>query len=66
MRGHAQRVSFYAGLLSDRLCLGIREQEHVRMAGFLHDVGKVGVPSEFLARAGALDPQERRAVERHP
>ena len=43
-----------------------REQEHVRMAGFLHDVGKVGVPSELLARAGALDPQERRAVERHP
>ena len=35
------------------------------MAGFLHDVGKVGVPSELLARAGALDPQERRAVERH-
>jgi putative nucleotidyltransferase with HDIG domain len=65
MRGHAQRVSFYAGLLSDRLCLGAREQEHVRMAGFLHDVGKVGVPSELLARAGALDPQERRAVERH-
>jgi putative two-component system response regulator len=65
MRGHAQRTSFYAGLLSDRLCLGAREQEHVRLAGFLHDVGKVGVPSELLARAGALDPQERRAVERH-
>jgi cyclic di-GMP phosphodiesterase len=66
MRGHAQRTSFYAGLLSDRLCLGTREQEHVRMAGFLHDVGKVGVPSELLARPGALDPQERLLVERHP
>jgi HD-GYP domain-containing protein (c-di-GMP phosphodiesterase class II) len=38
----------------------------VRLAGFLHDVGKVGVPSELLARAGALDPQERRLIERHP
>jgi putative nucleotidyltransferase with HDIG domain len=66
MRGHAQRTSFYAGLLCDRLCLSAREQEHVRMAGFLHDVGKVGVPSELLARRGALDPQERRAVEQHP
>jgi putative two-component system response regulator len=66
MRGHAQRTSFYAGLLCDRLCLGAREQEHVRTAGFLHDVGKVGVASELLARPGALDPQERRAVERHP
>lgn len=66
MRGHAQRTSFYAGLLSDRLCLGMRDQEHVRVAGFLHDIGKVGVPSELLSRPGALDPQERRAVERHP
>jgi response regulator RpfG family c-di-GMP phosphodiesterase len=66
MRGHAQRTSFYSGLLSDRLCLSARDQEHVRLAGFLHDVGKVGVPSELLARAGALDPQERRLIERHP
>ena len=66
MRGHAQRTSFYAGMLCDRLCLSPREQEQVRVAGFLHDVGKVGVASELLARPGALDPQERRAVERHP
>jgi putative nucleotidyltransferase with HDIG domain len=66
MRGHAQRTSFYAGLLCDRLCLAVREHEHVRMAGFLHDVGKIGVPSELLARPAALDPQERRAIERHP
>jgi putative two-component system response regulator len=66
MRGHAQRTSFYAGLLCDRLCLAARDQEYIRLAAFLHDVGKVGVPSEFLARAGALDPQERRLVERHP
>lgn len=66
MRGHAQRTSFYAGVLCDRLCLGARDQEHVRMAGFLHDVGKIGVPSDLLARPAALDPQERRLVERHP
>ena len=66
MRGHAQRTSFYAGMLCDRLCLGAPEQEHVRLAGFLHDVGKIGVPSELLARPAALDPQERLLVERHP
>lgn len=66
MRGHAQRTSFYAALLCDRLSLSPAEQEHVRTAGFLHDVGKVGVPSELLARAGALDPRERQLVERHP
>jgi putative two-component system response regulator len=66
MHGHAQRTSFYAGLLTDRLCLGIREQQHVRMAGFLHDVGKLGVPTELIVRPGALAPDERRSVERHP
>jgi response regulator RpfG family c-di-GMP phosphodiesterase len=66
MRGHAQRTSFYGGLICDRLCLSPHEQEQVRIAAFLHDVGKIGVPSELLARPGALDPQERRAVERHP
>lgn len=66
MRGHARRTAFYAALLADRLCLSAEEQEHVRIAGFLHDIGKVGVPSELLLRPGALDPRERRLMERHP
>src|SRR5204862_26053 len=48
MRGHARRVSFYAGLLAERLGLFGKEQEQVRIAAFLHDLGKVGVPSELL------------------
>ncbi len=66
MRGHARRVSFYAGLLADRVGLVGREQEQVRVAGFLHDLGKVGVPTELLLREGALDANERRIVEQHP
>jgi putative two-component system response regulator len=65
MHGHAQRTSYYAGLLADRLCLSARDQEHVRITAFLHDVGKIGVPTQLLLRPGALDPRERRAVERH-
>jgi putative two-component system response regulator len=66
MRGHARRVSFYAGLLAERVGLFGREQEQVRIAAFLHDLGKVGVPSELLLREGALDPNERKIVEQHP
>jgi putative two-component system response regulator len=66
MHGHAQRTSFYAGLLTDRLALSPAEQEQVRLAGFLHDVGKLGVPTELIVRPGALAPDDRRAVERHP
>jgi len=66
MHGHAQRTSFYAGLLTDRLSLSANEQEQVRLAGFLHDVGKLGVPTELLIRPGPLAPDERRLIERHP
>jgi putative two-component system response regulator len=66
MRGHARRVAFYASLIGDRLCLSAEEQEHLRIAAFLHDLGKVGVPTDLLLRAGALDSAERLLVEEHP
>jgi len=66
MRGHARRVSYYAGLLAERVGLVGREQEQVRVAAFLHDLGKVGVPTDLLVREGALDSNERRIVEQHP
>jgi len=66
MRGHARRVAFYAGLIAERLELSPEQQERVRLAAFLHDLGKVGVPTDLLLRSGALEPAERAVVERHP
>ena len=66
MRGHARRVSFYATLLAERLSLEADALEEVRVAAFLHDLGKVGVPTDLLLRAGALDAAERALVEQHP
>jgi putative nucleotidyltransferase with HDIG domain len=66
MSGHARRVSFYAALLAERVGLSGSELEQVRIAAFLHDLGKVGVPTDLLLREGALDPNERRIVEQHP
>jgi putative two-component system response regulator len=66
MRGHARRVAFYASLLADRLCLSAAEKRQARLAAFLHDIGKIGVPSSLLARRGPLDSGERSEVERHP
>jgi response regulator RpfG family c-di-GMP phosphodiesterase len=66
MRGHARRVAFYASLIADRLALPGETQERVRVSAFLHDLGKVGVPTDLLLRAGALEPSEREIVEQHP
>jgi putative two-component system response regulator len=64
-RGHGRRTGFYAALLADRLCLSAQDKQRVRIAAFLHDIGKVGVPSEILMRRGELSEAERRTVERH-
>lgn len=42
-RGHARRVSFYAGLIADSMKLSLTQREHTRIAAFLHDLGKLGL-----------------------
>jgi putative nucleotidyltransferase with HDIG domain len=66
LRGHARRVAWYASLLADRLGLPAAEQDELRRAAFLHDLGKVGVPSDLLERSATLDAEELQAVRRHP
>ena len=66
MRGHARRTAYYAGLLGDRLSLPVRDREQIRISGFLHDIGKIGVPTDLLMRPAMLTAKERRLIERHP
>ncbi len=66
MRGHGRRVAYYASLISYRMQLSTEEHDHVRLAAFLHDLGKVGVPTDLLLRPGALNREERALVQQHP
>ena len=66
LRGHARRTGFYAGLLADRLGLPEDQREHVRIAGFVHDIGKIGVPTDLLLKPAALTEKERRTLQQHP
>jgi putative two-component system response regulator len=66
MRGHARRVAYYSGLVAERMCLSAEEREHVRISSFLHDLGKVGIPTDLLLRAGSLTVDELAVVQQHP
>ncbi len=66
MRGHARRVAFYAELVSTRLCLSREERDHVRMAAFLHDIGKVGAASDLLAGRVMPEPERLESIHDHP
>jgi diguanylate cyclase (GGDEF)-like protein len=65
-RGHAERVAAIAARIARRLGLSDDEVELARLAGQLHDLGKVAVPEQILRKPGPLDAVEREAVERHP
>ena len=41
------------------------EQEHARAAGYLHDLGKLAVPSRLLRKPDALDDSEHERIRRH-
>jgi diguanylate cyclase (GGDEF)-like protein len=64
--GHAARVAELAERIATRLSLDPDYVEVVRVAGGLHDVGKLAVPDEILRKADALTDHERQVLERHP
>jgi diguanylate cyclase (GGDEF)-like protein len=63
---HSQAVGRYAELMALELGLEPERVERVRLAGVLHDVGKIGVSDRVLAKAGPLDAAEWREMRTHP
>jgi diguanylate cyclase (GGDEF)-like protein len=64
--GHSERVGELAARLAERLELDEEQVELTRLAGSLHDLGKLGIPEEILRKPGPLTQAERRTLERHP
>ncbi|WP_427890086.1 HD-GYP domain-containing protein [Kribbella sp. GL6] len=65
-RGHSERVSEGVGMLGRQLQLPSDRQQALEHAGLLHDVGKVGVPTSIIRKAGRLDDSEMDAIRLHP
>ena len=55
-----------ATALGAQLGLGTDDLEALRCGGFLHDLGKIGIPEAVLLKAGKLTTCERQVIERHP
>jgi len=63
---HSTRVGDLAAEVAMRLALPQEEIELVRLAGRLHDIGKLAVPEEVLRKPDRLTGPEKRLLERHP
>jgi putative two-component system response regulator len=65
LRGHSQRVAELAGQLAEELGLDEATCEDLRVAGRLHDVGKIGIREAILNKPGRLTLEEFEHVKQH-
>jgi diguanylate cyclase (GGDEF)-like protein/putative nucleotidyltransferase with HDIG domain len=63
---HCHRVGRFAELIARELGLPPNVVERVRLAGILHDVGRVGIPDELFRKSGPLTDDEWVFVHTHP
>jgi putative two-component system response regulator len=64
--GHSMRVSTMSALVAGHLGLSSEEIEDIRAASLLHDIGKIGISDNILAKPGPLTPAEMTVVRSHP
>jgi len=64
-QGHSQKVSAYAALIAEALGMNDADVEEIRLAGVLHDIGKVGIPETILNKGGPLNPEEWETMKSH-
>ena len=65
LRGHSHRVADLAASIAEQLELDANVVEQVRIAGRLHDVGKIGIRESVLHKPGALSDEEFEHVQSH-
>jgi len=64
--GHQKRVALIAAAIAKQMGLSEEEQQKLYIAGLLHDIGKLYVPSEILTKPAKLNPVEFELVKIHP
>lgn len=63
--GHCDRISRYAVAIGLELKLADEEIQALNRGGYLHDIGKVGIPDAILLKPGPLTPSEFEVMKQH-
>ena len=63
---HSSGVAATAEALAQRLGMSFMESKLLRVAGYLHDIGKLVVPVEILEKPGKLTDEEMFIIKQHP
>jgi putative nucleotidyltransferase with HDIG domain len=65
-KGHSVRVSELAMETAIAMELPRNQVENIRVAGLLHDIGKIEISGEILRKAAELSTEERELIDAHP
>ena len=65
-RGHSDRVACLACKIGEAFNLKDEELEKLRIAGFFHDIGKIGTADDILLKNEMLDDREYEEIKKHP
>ncbi|MGH2989410.1 MAG: bifunctional diguanylate cyclase/phosphohydrolase, partial [Solirubrobacterales bacterium] len=63
---HSQSVGRCAEMIARELGMPTEKVERIRLAGILHDIGKVAIPDAILQKPGPLDDDEWNQMRQHP
>jgi diguanylate cyclase (GGDEF)-like protein/putative nucleotidyltransferase with HDIG domain len=63
---HSQTVGRLCEMMAQELGLDEDRVQRIRLAGILHDIGKIGVPDSILGKPGPLSSDEWVQMRRHP
>lgn len=64
-KGHSERVTQIAVAIAEKLCIPPERVEKIRLAGLLHDIGKIGIPETVLNKPGRLTDEEFELIKSH-
>jgi putative nucleotidyltransferase with HDIG domain len=64
-RFHSENVAKYALAIGRRAGMNAKELENLRLAGLLHDLGKIGIPDKVLHKPGRLTDEEFGQIKEH-
>lgn len=62
---HQNHVSVIARLLAQELGMDLSDIEGIRLAGQLHDIGKIAIPADILTKSGKLNAEEYALIKTH-
>lgn len=63
---HSKRVGALCAIIAQKMDLRQSEIDKIRVAGLLHDIGKIGIDENILNKKGNLDAEEWKIMKLHP